>query len=162
MSVQPDLNREPDTLAEFESTWAPKGGAVAGLVATVAMGMVIGVTELETLRVAIAGLYGQSGSLAAGWVAHLVHGAFFGIVFATVLADPSLYRVSDRVPKAVGAGVVYGLVLAVVGAGVVMPMWLRAVGVAYPPVPNVTGPSLVWHLVYGVVLGGVFPYVEHL
>lgn len=162
MSATQDHDRQSSMPAGFEAAWAPKGGAVAGLVATVTMSAAIAVMDLNTLRVTVAGLYGQSGSLVAGWVAHLVHGAFFGVVFATVLADPSLYRVRDSVPKSIGAGVVYGLVLAVVGAGVVMPMWLWAVGVAAPPVPNVTGPSLVWHLVYGVVLGAVFSAIERL
>jgi hypothetical protein len=38
-----------------------------------------------------------------------------------------------------------------------MPAWLSAVGSpASPPLPNFAPPSLVWHLVYGGVLGGVY------
>jgi sterol desaturase/sphingolipid hydroxylase (fatty acid hydroxylase superfamily) len=132
-------------------------------VATLAMGHAISPMQLSTLRVAIAGLYGFEGSLLAGWTAHLVHGALFGVVFAAILADPGLYRVSEWVWKTVLAGVVYGLVLAVVGAGIVMPIWLNAVGVPVTAsLPNVTVPLLVWHAVYGVVLGGLFPFVEGL
>jgi ABC-type sulfate transport system permease subunit len=40
---------------------------------------------------------------------------------------------------------------------------LRVAGFSSPPaVPNVTLPVLVWHLVYGVVLGGIYPFVEDL
>lgn len=153
--------REP--FAAFETTWSWRAGALAGLVATVVMGVTISLTDLATLQEAIAGLYGQSGSLVVGWAAHLVHGVLFGLLFAAVLTDPSLYRVSDRIHVSLVAGVVYGLVLAVVGAGIVMPMWLSAVAYSgVVPVPNVTVPLLVWHLIYGAVLGVVFPYLENL
>jgi hypothetical protein len=35
-----------------------------------------------------------------------------------------------------------------------MPLWLRAVGFPQvPPFPNFAVPSLLWHVVYGAVLG---------
>ncbi|PSQ09449.1 hypothetical protein BRC93_12885 [Halobacteriales archaeon QS_5_70_15] len=87
----------------------------------------------------IAGLYGSEGSLAAGWIAHPIHGSLFGAVSAAVLADPGLYRVTEWVWKTVVAGVVYGLVLAVVGAGIVMHIWLGVVGVSMATsIPNVS------------------------
>ncbi|WP_152041309.1 histidine kinase [Salinigranum salinum] len=138
----------------FESGVSWRTGGLAGFVATVVMGLVIGVMDLATLRVAIAGLYGFEGSLVAGWVAHLAHGTLFGVVFAGVLADPGLYRVSEWLWKTVVAGVVFGLVLAVAGAGIVLPIWLGAVGVDVgASIPFVTVPSLLWHTLYGVVLG---------
>jgi len=113
--------------------------------------------------VTIAGLYGSEGSLVVGWIAHPIHGSLFGAVSAAVLADPGLYRITEWVWKTVVAGVVYGLVLAVVGAGIVMHIWLGVVGVSMATsIPNVSAPLLVWHLVSGVVLGGVVPFVEGL
>jgi hypothetical protein len=163
------LNEENDhestgeTTAPFESNWAWKGGAIAGLVATFAMGVAISLMDLSTLQRAIAGLYGQSGNLATGWTAHLVHGSLFGAVFSLFLSDPGLHGVTDWYWKTTLAGVVYGLVLAIAGAGIIMPIWLGVAGFPTPPsIPNVTGPILLWHLVYGVVLGGVFPFVEDL
>jgi len=42
-------------------------------------------------------------------------------------------------------------------AAVVMPVWLQAVGFgAAPAVPNLNPQSLVGHVVYGVVLGGLY------
>lgn len=112
MTTQDDYY--PDELAgPFETTWAWKGGAVAGLLSTVVMGVAISLVELSTLQVAIAGLYGQQDNLAVGWVAHLFYGTLFRMIFAVVLANPGLYRVGERVWKSVVAGVVYGLVLAV-------------------------------------------------
>ena len=76
---------------------------------------------------------------------------------------PGLYRLGEWVWKPVAAGVVYGLVLPVVGAGIVMPIRLGVAGVSMATsIPNVTVPLLVWHVVYGVVLGGLFPSLEEL
>lgn len=163
MSVERE--REQDRAGEppaaFTATWAWKSGALAGLVATLVMGAAIAVVDLNTLRLAIAGLYGFEGNLLAGWVAHLVHGTLFGLIFAVVLSDPGLHRVSEWAWKTVLAGVVYGLVLAIVGAGFVMPIWLGIAGVGIDlSVPNVTTPILVWHVIYGLVLGGLFAVVR--
>ena len=137
-------------------------GAVAGLFATVAMSAAIALTDLETLRVAVAGLYGSEGNLLVGWVAHLLHGALFGVLFAAVLTDAALEDLTDSPAKCAGTGAVYGLVLAVVGAGIVMPIWLAVVGFGAPPsLPHVTIPLLAWHLVYGVVLGGIFAHLTN-
>ena len=97
-------------------------GTVAGLVATVAMGLAITVTDLSTLRSAVAGLYGFEGGLLAGWLAHLAYGTVFGVVFAAVLSDPGLFRLAERRWKTALAGIVYSVVLAVGGAGVIVPI----------------------------------------
>lgn len=48
-------------------------------------------------------------------------------------------------------------------AALLLPVWLSAVGFpTAPPFPNVALPSLLWHLVYGVVLGAVFASVRDL
>jgi cytochrome c biogenesis protein CcdA len=146
----------------FDSSLSIKAGGVAGAIATVAMGLAIMVMDLETLRVAIAGLYGQEGSLAVGWIAHVVHGTIFGIVFAVILADPGLYRLTRWRWKTILVGVVYGVILGVVGAGIIMPAWLTIVGIEQqtPTPPAISIDSLVWHVLYGFVLGAVYPVVE--
>ena len=150
-------------LPAFESDWRWRGGAVAGFVATAVMGIAMMVMNLATLQEAIAGLYGMEGSIAAGWLAHLAHGTLFGVVFAFLLADPGLHRVTDWRWKTLVAGVVYALMLAVVGAGIIMPIWLDVAGFPTPPrIPFVTTSLLLWHLLYGLVLGAVFPTVEQV
>lgn len=147
----------------FTSDWAWRGGAVAGFVATVATGIVIMITSQGVLQEAIAGMYGQRGSLIIGWVAHLVHGTLLGTLFSLLLADPGLYRLTDWWWKTLLAGVVFGLVLAITGAGIILPIWLEVLGYPSPPsFPFVTTGVLLWHLVYGVVLGTVFPFIEHI
>lgn len=145
----------------FETEWDWRAGAVSGFLAATVTGLAISLVRLETLRVAIAGLYGFEGSLLVGWVAHLVHGTLFGLLFAWVLSDPGLYRVTDWWWKTLLAAVVYALVLAVAGAGIIMPIWLGVVDPSRSTtIPNVTTALLAWHLIYGVVLGTVYPVAE--
>jgi len=165
MSLLDDRDHDTEQFATepFEATWAWKGGAVAGLLATAAMGAVITAMDLSTLQHAISGLYGLPEGLLTGWLVHLIHGTLFGLLFALVLSDPGLYNLTDWYWKTLVAGVVYGMMLAVFGAGIIMPIWLATAGFSSPPpIPNVTVPMLIWHLVYGIVLGGVYPVVEDL
>jgi hypothetical protein len=160
-SEQGETETTTGATTPFEATVSWRAGGAAGFVATAVMGAAISAMDLGTLRVAIAGLYGFEGSLVAGWAAHLVHGTLFGVVFAALLADPGLHRVSEWLWKTLVAGVVFGLVLAVVGAGIVLPIWLGVVGVDVgASVPFVTVPSLLWHAVYGVVLGAGFHLLD--
>jgi hypothetical protein len=134
-----------------------RAGGIAGLTAALATGVVISVVRPTTLRSGIAGLYGFEGSLAAGWVVHLVHGTLFGVVFAALLADPVLSRVDQWFWKTVVASVVYGIVLAVFGVGFVVPVWLALVGVETTlATPGVSVSVISWHVLYGVVLGASY------
>ena len=134
--------------------FAWRRGAGAGFVASVVMGLAITAVDLTTLRQAIAGLYGFEGNLVAGWLTHVAHGTVFGVVFAFVLLDPGVAGITSWIWKTTLAGIVYGVVLAVAGAGIIMPIWLGVVGFAGPPsIPYVTRPMLVWHALYGAVLG---------
>lgn len=157
MSRFTELGQETAEHDPFEPHLGWRGGIIAGLVAAVAMGVGITVVEPALLRTEIAGLYGATGSLAAGWTVHLAHGALFGLVFAVIVADPSLANASHRYPAAIIAGVVYGVALAVVGMGILMPMWLDAIGPAAPAIPNIGASLVAWHILFGVVLGLVFP-----
>ncbi|WP_135853356.1 DUF6789 family protein [Halorussus salinus] len=135
------------------------GGALAGLVAGIAMGAMLTTQMGPVIRVAIPSMYGLEG-LAAGWVAHLFHSVVLGVAFAGV-ADA--LDAGDSLGRSAALGVGYGVLLWALLAVLVMPVWLGAVGSpANPPFPNVNVQSLVGHVVYGVVLGAVFPYVRNL
>lgn len=143
-----NTHKENEPVPPFKAKWAWKGGAVAGLVATVAMGLATSVVQLSTLRLAITGLYGFEGSLVVGWVTHLAHSTLFGIIFAGLMADPCFFQVSDSVLKSIVAAAGYGFVFAVAGAGIIMPIWL---GLAGFPTPrryqrHASAPSLAWNL----------------
>lgn len=161
MAVEREVGRAVEIFDPFTGRINWRAGAVAGFVAAVVMGAAISIVQLDTLRIAIAGLYGLEGNLVAGWLLHLLHGTLFGVLFAAILSDPGLYRITDWWWKTLVAALIYALVLAVVGAGFVMPIWLEIAGIPWPgPFPNLTVPLVAWHLVYGLALGIVYPLAE--
>jgi hypothetical protein len=83
-----------------------------------------------------------------GMALHMLYGIGAGAALA--IAIPFL-GVSLSLPLAVGLGLGYGVVLTVVGAI----LWMKIV-LAMDPEPNVVGLFLLFHLVYGGVLGAWF------
>lgn len=136
------------------SAW--QGGVVAGLAGAVAMtALMLAMGATPVLAAAIPGLYtlAPPANPAAGVVVHLSHGAILGVGFAALVTAAD---VTDP-RRVVLAGLGYGVGTWAVLAALVMPLWLSAVGFPTPPpFPNVAVPSLLWHLVYGVVAGAVF------
>ncbi|WP_338740081.1 ATP-binding protein [Haloplanus salilacus] len=130
-----------------------KRGAAAGLIAGVAMGLP---TQFVTGRMDVIGaLYGVD-NVPVGWITHQYHSVFFALLF--VVATVTWLRDDDWwTTTLLGGG--YGVFLWFVAAGVVMPLWLRAVGVP-APVPNLNVPSLATHVLWGVVLGGVYGWLR--
>lgn len=133
-----------------------KAGVVGGLAGGVVFGAMMAMMMPEIMEMAIPGMYGLSGAL-AGWALHLFHSAVLGVVFAA-LAGVALGRPASMA-KLVGLGVVYGAVLWVVLASFVMPAWVGAMLPMNPPVPDFNPMSLVGHVVYGAILGAVYPLV---
>lgn len=148
-------------IADIETpSW--KGGVAAGLVGGAVMAAVMLVMNPAPIEVAIPSLYGLAppANGAAGLVAHLSHGAVLGVAFAGLVG---VAGIADSRGKLLGAGVAWGVVTWVVLAALVMPAWLSAVGSpAQPPLPNFALPSLLWHVVYGVVTAAVLPAVGEL
>ncbi|MEF8781353.1 MAG: histidine kinase [Haloferacaceae archaeon] len=133
------------------TTW--KTGVLGGLVGGVVFGAMMTVMMPDVIQGAIPAMYGLSGG-GAGWFLHMSHAAVLGVAFAAAVeAKPSL---ASGVGTSVGAGVVYGVILWVVLAAIVMPLWVGAVTPAEPPLPNLNVQSLVGHVVYGAILGGVY------
>jgi hypothetical protein len=80
-----------------------------------------------------------------------------GVVFAGLTGAFGL----EGARPTVAAGIGYGVLTWVVLAALLMPVWLAVVGSpARPPFPNLAVPSLLWHTVYGAVLGGVSVAVD--
>lgn len=138
------------------------GGVVAGLAGAVAMtALMLAMGATNVLAGAIPGLYGLAlpPNPLAGIFVHLSHGAVLGVAFAALVAAAGL----EDARSVVGAGVAYGVVTWVVLAALVMPLWLQSVGFSMaPPFPNFAPPSLLWHLVYGVVTGAVYTSTREL
>jgi hypothetical protein len=132
-----------------------QAGVVGGILGAAVMAIAVSAMNPPTLMGGIPGLYTLSGGI-AGWVVHLSHGAILGVVYAAIV-EADVVSV-DSVSKYLGAGIVWGIITWGILAAIVMPIWLSAVGFPQaPPLPNFAVPSLIWHLVYGIVLGIVYP-----
>ncbi|RLM50848.1 MULTISPECIES: histidine kinase [unclassified Halorubrum] len=133
-----------------------QAGVTGGIVGALAFGAMMSILTPGVLEMGIPAMYGIAGPAGAlGWVIHVSHGAIIGLGLVAIASlRPAL---GDSIGTGVGAGAGYGLVVWVALAVVVMPIWLGAVGFAgAPPLPNVGVESLVGHVVYGAVLGGVY------
>jgi len=138
---------------ELGGNW--RAGVVGGIVGALAMGGLVLAMNAPTLAVAIPSLYALAPppSPGLGMAVHVAHGAVLGVAFAAAVGALDVKSTG----KVVGLGAAWGVATWVVLAAVLMPLWLSAVGSpASPPFPNFAPPSLLWHVVYGVVLGGVY------
>jgi len=145
--------------AELDTGGNWKAGVVGGIVGAVAMAALVLVMNPPTLTVAIPSLYGLAPpeSAAAGLFVHLSHGAVLGVAFAALVGAVG----SESYARTVGLGALWGVLAWIVLAALLMPLWLSAVGSpANPPFPNFALPSLLWHVVYGVVLGATYDVLE--
>lgn len=142
-------------VGELERLQAWQGGVIAGLAGGLGMGLLFTLQLTDVIENAIPALWALDGG-AAGWFVHMVNSAIFGVFFAAVVTRwPESVRTIGR-SLIVGGG--FGVLLWLLAAGVVMPVWLNLVGFASPPaIPNLDPMSLVGHLVYGVLVGLVYP-----
>jgi hypothetical protein len=132
-----------------------RAGVLAGVAGAFVMGALVLAMNPPTLAVAIPSLYtlAPPPSPAVGMTVHVFHGAVLGVVFVGLASALDV----DSPGALVGAGLAWGVLTWAVLAGLVMPVWLDIVGSpASPPLPNFAVPSLLWHVVYGLVLGGVY------
>jgi len=119
------------------------------------MGALVVAMNVGTIAVAIPSLYtlAPPANPGLGLFVHVSHGAVLGVVFAGIVGALGL----GSARQLVGLGVVWGILTWAVLAALLMPAWLNVVGSpASPPLPNFALPSLLWHAVYGLVLGGVY------
>jgi hypothetical protein len=138
---------------ELSGNW--QAGVLGGIVGSLAMGALVLAMNAPTLAVAIPSLYGLAPppNPGLGMAVHVSHGAVLGVVFAALVGTLDVEDTARRI----GLGVAWGVATWVGLAALLMPVWLSAVGSpASPPFPNFAPPSLLWHVVYGGVLGGVY------
>lgn len=136
-----------------------QAGVVGGLIAGLVFGGLMSMMTPPVLEMGIPAMYGIDGPAGAvGWVIHMAHAAVIGVAFAAIAESGLLGNLAENTSKSVGVGAAYGLLVWIGLAVIVMPIWLGAVGFGgAPPLPNIGVESFVGHLVYGVVLGAVYP-----
>jgi hypothetical protein len=142
------VNREIQHMAELTVVNGLVGGLVATIVMTVFM-MVLGDDSPPPTALFWSKYVGSSepdGYMMQGMVLHMIYGVGAGLVF--VLAAPVIGLSIGSMTTAVLFGLAYGFLL-FVGAAV---FWMNVVLDLDPEMPMVAM-FLLFHLIYGVVLG---------
>jgi uncharacterized membrane protein YagU involved in acid resistance len=131
------------TTTAYKQTVSTRQGMLHDVLGGLAGGVVFGTMMQALGMIGMIGMLVGSESLAVAWALHLVISAVFGALVAP--------RVSGW-GVGLGAGLVYGLVLWVAGPLLVMPAMM---GMPVSTIDATALQSLVGHLVFGLVLGGV-------
>ncbi|WP_222917391.1 hypothetical protein [Natrinema sp. SYSU A 869] len=159
-----------DNTQSLDSVGIWGGGVTGGLVAGIAMGLVLhlGGNQIELLG----GLATDPGTaVGVGWTIHLMLSIAFGLLFAVIVSRKAIQQLVDNFSDYVVMGLAFGSVLGLFAGGVLFPLAMERAGVAALPLPflPITGPTaelfsaLVFglgHLVYGLVLGSVFATIN--
>lgn len=137
-------------MTAIASRWQQTSMAPAltvGIAGGIAGGLAFGVMMQSMGMIPMVAMLVGSESVAVGWAVHLVNsvviGGIFGLLAGRHLLAPAF---------AVAAGLVYGVAWWVVGALLLMPARL---GMPVFQLDTTAWRSLMGHLVFGLILGGV-------
>jgi hypothetical protein len=138
---------------------------VAGLIAGVAFGLMMQMMMAPTPEggsmpmLAMVGQIVGSPTIGIGWLYHLFNSAVIGAVFGWLLGG----RVHDY-GSGLGWGAAYGFAWWVLGGLILMPVFLGMSAFAplmMPQMQMVAVGSLIGHLIYGLILGCAFVWLEY-
>lgn len=139
-------------------------GIVGGLVAGVVFGVMMQMMNAPTpegasmpMMMMVAKVV-RSESLAVGWLYHLFNSAVIGAIFGWLFGDRA-----RTWGAGLGWGALYGVAWWVVGAQILMPILLGMPAFAplmMPPMRMVAMGSLLGHLIFGLILGATFVWIE--
>ncbi|MFB6075164.1 MAG: hypothetical protein ABEJ89_09135 [Haloarculaceae archaeon] len=155
------LRRAEDRTGDAFDVSGPRarGVSVRGLLLAAGAALAAGAVMAAAMeRIAdvipvIGALYGVANPV-VGLVTHEFHSVVFGLVYAGLIAGLPRSR-TRHLREYLAVAVAWALTLWLVAAGVVMPVWLRLVGLA-APIPNLGLAPLVGHLVWALVIGGLY------
>ncbi len=125
------------------STTSVVHGVVGGLTGGVVFGLMMQAFGMIPMVAMLVG----SEAVAVGWIVHLVNSAILGAAFGLIAGARQM-----GLGMQLAMGAAYGLVLWVVGALLLMPARL---GMDLFVINEMSVRSLMGHLVFGVILGGV-------
>lgn len=136
-------------------------GAAAGVIAGIVFGIMMQMMSAPTpdggqmpMMAMVAMVVGSS-SVALGWIYHLFNSAIVGAMFGWIVGNRT-----TAAGRGAGWGVLYGIAWWVLGAQVLMPLALHMppfASVMMAPMRMVAIGSLMGHVIYGVILGGLYP-----
>ena len=135
-------------------------GIVAGLIAGLVFGLMMQMMNAPTpdggqmpMMVMVAMVVGSK-SIAVGWLYHLFNSAVIGAIFGWLFGNRA-----TSIGRGLTWGALYGIAWWILGGQVLMPLALGMppfASVMMPAMRMVAIGSLVGHLIYGLILGGVF------
>lgn len=134
-------------------------GAIGGFVGSFFFGLIMQfVIPAPMLEMAIPAMYGVEGpALLAGWAFHQFHGVALGLVYVALVQIGPLTKYATNIGGSIGLGIAYGVLTAIAFGMLLLPIWLRAVGFPNPPpLPNVSPPGMIGHIVYAVPLAVIY------
>lgn len=136
-------------------------GAVAGLIAGLFFGLLMQMMSAPTpeggqmpMMAMVAKVVGST-SLWVGWIYHLFNSAVIGGIFGWLFGTRA-----TTVGGGLGWGGAYGIGWWVLGGQILMPIALGMApfaSIMMPSMRMVAIGSLIGHLIYGLILGGLFP-----
>jgi hypothetical protein len=135
-------------------------GIIAGLIAGVVFGTMMTMMHAPTPdsgsmpMMAMVAMVVKSTSLVVGWLYHLFNSAVIGGLFGWILGGKI-----GGYGGAAGWGAAYGFLWWILGGLILMPVFLGMPAFAPLKVPMmhpVALASLMGHLIYGLILGGLF------
>lgn len=136
------------TVGGSDAPMSWKAGIVGGLVAGVVFGIMMGMMGMLPMVAKVV----RSDSAGIGFIYHLFNSAVIGALFVPIFG-----RRSSSVGKGLGYGLLWGVIWWFLGPLILMPL-LLGMGV------QLTGagmqmalPSLWGHLLYGAILGLLYP-----
>jgi hypothetical protein len=135
-------------------------GLAAGLVFGVMMTVMTAPTPQETrvpMMVMVAQVVGSQ-SLLVGWIYHLFNSAVIGAIFGVLIG--SMRTTPTTTAGFAGWGAAYGFAWWILGGLILMPIMLGMQAFAPVLMPMMRGvamASLIGHLIFGLILGWLYP-----
>jgi hypothetical protein len=136
-------------------------GVVAGLIAGLVFGIMMQMMNAPTPEggqmpmMAMVAMVVRSMSIAVGWMYHLFNSAVIGAIFVWLFRNRAV-----TVGSGLAWGALYGILWWILGGQILMPLALGMppfASIMMPPMRMVAMGSFVGHLIYGLILGGLFP-----
>jgi hypothetical protein len=139
-------------------------GGLAGLSAGVVFGVMMQMMNAPTPQggqmpmMAMVAMVVGSSSLVVGWIYHLFNSLVIGAIFGWLIGDRVISMGSG-----LGWGVLYGVAWWILGAQILMPLALGMspfASIMMPSMRMVAMGSLIGHMIYGLMLGGLFAVIS--
>lgn len=137
---------------KFEMNRIVKGG-ISGFIAGLFYAVILSITNFLSV---IAGLFG-SDSFWVGIILHLIISTIIGSMFGYLLDS----QINKSITKSISFGVAYGIIWWFLGSIILFPILMGLSPEFNMASISASFPSLVGHLLYGFILGVIYPMLKN-